>query len=306
MSNQHVALPEDEGKRIDVVVARVAAASRSAVAQAVEDGLILRNGALTKPSAALEIGDVIDYEVAAPKTIEPAAAQAIPLDIVYEDEAIVVVNKAAGMVTHPAHGSPNGTLINALIAHVGELPGDPLRPGLVHRLDRDTSGLLVVAKTQAALAALSKAMMERSIQREYLGLVAGIPEHDRGTIEGAIGRDPHDRMKFAIRLDGKPAVTHYVLHERLIRASELIFKLETGRTHQIRVHLRAIGHPVCGDPEYGTRGRFGLERQFLHAARLAFDHPLTGARIDVSSPLPEDLARALARAEGAPAAGGAS
>jgi 23S rRNA pseudouridine1911/1915/1917 synthase len=298
MSNRHVALPEDKGKRVDVVVARVAAASRSSVAQAVEDGLILRNGALTKPSAPLEIGDVIDYEVAAPKTIKPAAAQALPLDIVYEDEAIVVVNKAAGMVTHPAHGSPDGTLINALIAHVGQLPGDTLRPGLVHRLDRDTSGLLVVAKTEAALRTLGKAMMERSIEREYLGLVVGIPEHDRGTIEGAIGRDPHDRMKFAIRLDGKPAVTHYVLRERLIRASELIFKLETGRTHQIRVHLAAFGHPIICDPIYGRKdARLPLPGQALHARRLRLRHPFTGEELsfEVEPPQAYAIAREMLR-----------
>jgi len=298
MSNRHVALPEDEGKRIDVVVARVAAASRSAVAQAVEHGRILRNGALTKPSAPLEIGDVIDYDVAAPKTVEPPAAQAIPLDIVYEDEMLIVVNKAAGMVTHPARGSPDGTLVNALIAHVGQLPGDASRPGLVHRLDRDTSGLLVVAKTQAALAALGKAMTERSIEREYLGLVAGIPEHDRGTIEGAIGRDPHDRMKFAIRLDGKPAITHYALRERLIGASELIFKLETGRTHQIRVHMAAFGHPIVCDPIYGRKdARLPLPGQALHARRLRFRRPFTGEELsfEVEPPQAYLSARELLR-----------
>jgi 23S rRNA pseudouridine1911/1915/1917 synthase len=298
MNNRHVALPYDEGKRIDVVVARAAAASRSAVAQALDHGLILRNGAAAKASTLLEIGDVIDYTILPAKAIQAAAAQAIPLDIVYEDQTIVVVNKAAGMVTHPARGSPDGTLVNALIAHVGSLPGDISRPGLVHRLDRDTSGLMVVAKTEAALRKLGKAMMQRFIEREYLGLVAGIPEHDRGTIQGAIGRDPHDRMKFAIRLDGKPAVTHYVLRERLVQASELSFTLETGRTHQIRVHLAAFGHPLVCDPIYGRKdARFPLAGQALHARRLRFRHPLSGEDLsfEAEPPAPYVTAREMLR-----------
>ncbi|HEY0798730.1 MAG TPA: RluA family pseudouridine synthase [Candidatus Baltobacteraceae bacterium] len=266
---------EDAGKRIDVLVARLATASRSAVAEAIERGLVTRNGALVKPSTSLETGDTVDYEIIPPEPIE-VVPQNLPLDIVFEDDELLVVNKPAGMVTHPAHGAPDGTLVNALVAHVSSLPGDALRPGLVHRLDRDTSGLLVVAKTEGSLRALGKAMMRRFIEREYLGLVAGIPDHERGTIEGALGRDPHDRLRFAIRTDGKPAVTHYVLRERLHQASELLFTLETGRTHQIRVHMAAFGHPIVGDPVYGRKdARLPTRGQALHAWRLRFRHPVT-------------------------------
>ena len=205
-----------------------------------------------------------------------ADAEAIELDIVYEDDDLLVVDKPAGMVTHPAHGSRHGTLVNGLLAHATNLPGDPLRPGLVHRLDRDTSGLLLVAKTASALQSLGKAMQRRYIERIYLGLVHGVPEAERGTIEGALGRDPKNRLRYAIRADGKPAVTHYEIRERLKDASELIFRLETGRTHQIRVHMLAFGHPVVGDPVYGRRDpRAALDGQALHAWRLAFRHPRT-------------------------------
>ncbi|MGH7757597.1 MAG: RluA family pseudouridine synthase, partial [Vulcanimicrobiaceae bacterium] len=200
----------------------------------------------------------------------------LPLDIVYEDAALIVVNKPAGMVTHPAHGARDGTLVNALLAHVASLPGDAVRPGLVHRLDRETSGLLVVAKTEPALRALGTAMQRRAIRREYLGLVTGIPDHVRGTIDGAIGRDPNHRLRYAVRADGKPAVTHYELRERLVHASELRFQLETGRTHQIRVHLAAFGHPVLGDHVYGKHDeRVDLPGQALHAWRLELHHPET-------------------------------
>jgi 23S rRNA pseudouridine1911/1915/1917 synthase len=221
-------------------------------------------------------GDVITYELheRAPLAVE---AEAIDLTIVYEDDDVIVIDKPAGMVTHPAHGATSGTLVNALLAHVRSLPGDALRPGLVHRLDRDTSGLLVIAKTDAALSALGKAMKARHISREYLGLVSGVPIHAKGTIDGAIGRDPHNRLKYAITADGKPAVTHYEVRERLHNAAELLFQLETGRTHQIRVHMAAMGHPIINDPVYGkTDPRFDLPGQALHAWRLSFRHPRTG------------------------------
>jgi 23S rRNA pseudouridine1911/1915/1917 synthase len=208
------------------------------------------------------------------------------------------VDKPAGMVTHPAHGSTSGTLVNALLAHVN-LPGDSLRPGLVHRLDRDTSGLLVVAKTDEALSKLGIAMKARRIKREYLGLVHGVPEHARGTIEGAIGRDPHNRLKFAVVADGKPAVTHYELREKLGRNAELIFRLETGRTHQIRVHLAAMKHAIVNDPIYGREEpRLGLTGQALHAWRLAFVHPRTGVEMDFEVDPPPEYVRAKAMLRG--------
>jgi 23S rRNA pseudouridine1911/1915/1917 synthase len=233
-------------------------------------------------------GDVLEFAIAAPALLD-AGPEDIALDVVYEDEALLVVDKPAGMVTHPAHGARDGTLANALVAHAGTLPGHPQRPGLVHRLDRDTSGLLVVAKTDLALRALGKAMMRRAIQRTYLGLVVGVPAHAKGTIDGALGRDPHNRLKFAIRADGKPAVTHYELRESLGAHSELTFVLETGRTHQIRVHLAAFGHPVVNDPIYGKLdARIDLPGQALHAWRLAFNHPVTNAPLAFEAAPPVD------------------
>jgi 23S rRNA pseudouridine1911/1915/1917 synthase len=213
--------------------------------------------------------------------------QNLPLSIVYEDDDVVVVDKPAGMVTHPAHGARDGTLVNALLGHNENLPGDRLRAGLVHRLDRDTSGLLVIAKTDAALRALGKAMMRRFIEREYLGLVVGIPAHPEGTIEGTIGRDPHNRLKYVVRAGGRPAVTHYLLSEPLVGASELRFRLETGRTHQIRVHMASFGYPIVNDPVYGRRDpRVGLPGQALHAWRLRFRHPTTRADLEFEAEPP--------------------
>ena len=294
---RHDVTPEEVGKRVDVTVARLSRASRALVADAIKRGAVLVNGEPAKAGRALEEGDAIEYAVEErrPLTAEP---EDIPLAIVYEDDDLMVVDKPAGMVTHPAHGSTSGTLVNALLAHVN-LPGDSLRPGLVHRLDRDTSGLLVVAKTDEALSKLGIAMKARRIKREYLGLVHGVPEHARGTIEGAIGRDPHSRLKFAVVADGKPAVTHYELREKLGRNAELIFRLETGRTHQIRVHLAAMKHAIVNDPIYGREEpRLGLTGQALHAWRLAFVHPRTGVEMDFEVDPPPEYVRAKAMLRG--------
>ncbi len=237
-------------------------------------------------------GDVLDFVIPERPPLE-AQPEEIALTIVYEDDALLIVDKPAGMVTHPAHGARDGTLVNALLAHSGSLPGNPLRAGLVHRLDRDSSGLLVVAKTNAALTALGKAMMARAIGRTYLGLVVGIPAHPRGTVDGALGRDPRDRLRYAIRPDGKPAVTHYAVREPLTGASELEFTLETGRTHQIRVHMAALGYPLLNDPVYGTVDpRVDLPGQALHAWRLAFRHPETGAPVAFEAAPPPDYVAA--------------
>ena len=294
---RHDVTPEEVGKRVDVTVARLSRASRALVADAIKRGAVLVNGEPAKAGRALEEGDAIEYAVEErrPLTAEP---EDIPLAIVYEDDDLMVVDKPAGMVTHPAHGSTSGTRVNALLAHVN-LPGDSLRPGLVHRLDRDTSGLLVVAKTDEALSKLGIAMKARRIKREYLGLVHGVPEHARGTIEGAIGRDPHNRLKFAVVADGKPAVTHYELREKLGRNAELIFRLETGRTHQIRVHLAAMKHAIVNDPIYGREEpRLGLTGQALHAWRLAFVHPRTGVEMDFEVDPPPEYVRAKAMLRG--------
>jgi 23S rRNA pseudouridine1911/1915/1917 synthase len=222
-----------------------------------------------------------------------------PLEIVYQDEHLLVVDKGPGLVVHPARGHREDTLAQLLapLAAGGE---EPERAGIVHRLDRDTSGLLVVSRSPEAHRRLQAALAERKIEREYLALVEGRPPARTGTIEAPIGRDPRVRTRMAVGGAGaREARTHFSLERALAGTSLLRLRLETGRTHQIRVHLQAIGHPVAGDPEYGTPGLLGLERQFLHATRLAFDHPMTGERLEVRSPLPEDLERALSRAEAA-------
>ncbi len=228
--------------------------------------------------------------------VESDAAVAEPFRVAYEDEHLLVIDKAAGVVVHPAKGHREDTL-SQLLADVAA-GGDPERAGIVHRLDRDTSGLLVVARSQDAHSELQRALQAREIEREYLALVLGRPPARTGTIEAPIGRDPHVRTRMAIGgARAREARTHFELEQALSEHTLLRLKLETGRTHQIRVHLQAIGYPVAGDPEYGAPRALGLQRQFLHAARLAFAHPITGAPIAVESPLPADLRQALERAE---------
>jgi 23S rRNA pseudouridine1911/1915/1917 synthase len=223
-----------------------------------------------------------------------------PFTIVFQDEHLIVLDKGPGVVVHPARGHRENTLAQLLAPLLagGEDGPDSDRKGIVHRLDRDTSGLMVVARSEEAHRRLQAALADRLIEREYLALVEGRPPARSGTIEAPIGRDPRVRTRMAVGGAGaREARTHFTLERALHETSLLRLRLETGRTHQIRVHLRAIGHAVCGDPEYGTAGLLGLERQFLHATRLAFDHPLTGERVDVGSPLPADLQSALTRAE---------
>jgi 23S rRNA pseudouridine1911/1915/1917 synthase len=217
--------------------------------------------------------------------------------IVFQDEHLLVVDKGPGLVVHPARGHRDGTLSQLLAPLLAGGEGE--RAGIVHRLDRDTSGLLVLARSEEVLRRLQAALADRLIEREYLALVEGRPPARTGTIEAPIGRDPRVRTRMAVGGAGeREARTHFTLERALAETSLLRLRLDTGRTHQIRVHLQAIGYPVCGDPEYGTPGLLGLERQFLHATRLAFEHPLTGEPIEVLSPLPSDLQGALARAEG--------
>jgi 23S rRNA pseudouridine1911/1915/1917 synthase len=223
-------------------------------------------------------------------------ATSSPFSIAFQDEHLIVVDKGPGLVVHPSRGHADGTLAQLLAPLLAG--GESERAGIVHRLDRDTSGLLVLARSDEVLRRLQAALAERLIEREYLALVEGRPPARTGTIEAPIGRDPRMRTRMAVGGAGqRDARTHFTLERSLVGTSLLRLRLETGRTHQIRVHLQAIGHPVCGDPEYGTAGLLGLERQFLHATRLAFDHPLTGEHIEVVSPLPADLQGALARAE---------
>lgn len=240
-------------------------------------------------------GEAIEIEAPMQAAAEPGVAPP-ELSIAYEDDHLLVVDKPAGVVVHPAPGHAGGTLAQAL-AVAGAKGGEEDRPGIVHRLDRDTSGLLVVARSHETYEQLQRLVRRRALTREYLALVVGKPRSRRGTIDAPVGRDRHDRLRHSLETDRpRAAVTHFELEELLPRHALLRVRLETGRTHQIRVHLAAIDLPVAGDPTYGVAGDLGLERQFLHAARLAFEHPVTGAAVDVSSPLPSGLAEALATA----------
>jgi 23S rRNA pseudouridine1911/1915/1917 synthase len=271
--------------------------SRAAAARLLEAGAVLVDGQARGKSHKLAGGEEIAIE---PPEPAPAAPDIPPpeLTVAYADEHLIVVDKPAGVVVHPAPGHAGGTLAHALAA-AGAEGGEEDRPGIVHRLDRDTSGLLVVARSHQTYERLQRIVRRRALTREYLGLVVGKPRSRRGTIDAPIGRDRHDRLRHSLDT-AKPraAVTHFELDELLPQRALLRIRLETGRTHQIRVHLAAIDLPVSGDPLYGVPRDLGLERQFLHATRLAFDHPVTGVPVDVTSPLPPDLAAALETARG--------
>jgi 23S rRNA pseudouridine1911/1915/1917 synthase len=284
--------PEHAGERLDVFLAP-AAGSRAAAQRLIDAGLVLVDGEQRPKRHAVAAGERIDVQPARERE-EPDVPDA-SFAIAYEDEHLLVVDKPPGVVVHPARGHRAGTLVQALEGRVAG-GDDPRRPGIVHRLDRDTSGLLVVARTDAAHAALKAMLKRREVTREYLGLVEGRPAARAGTIDAPLGRDRRVRTRISTDTDDpRPAITHFETEDVFEGFTLLRVRLETGRTHQIRAHLLAIGHPVAGDPEYG-RPALGLERQFLHAERLAFAHPATGAAIDVRSPLPEDLSKALARA----------
>jgi 23S rRNA pseudouridine1911/1915/1917 synthase len=291
------ATPEDAGARLDAFLAGPLG-SRARAQRLIEAGAVRVDGAPRAKRHRLEGGEEVEVEVEEPReTAAPAAAaEPVPYTVAYADDALVVVDKPAGVVVHPARGHATGTLAQAL-AGVAAGGSEAGRAGIVHRLDRGTSGLLVVARTEAAHRALQGALRRRELVREYLALVEGRPPARTGTIDAPLGRDRRVRTRRSTDTDEpRPAVTHFALERALPRTTLLRVRLQTGRTHQIRAHLEAIGHPVVGDPEYGTAGRLGLERQFLHAARLAFDHPVTGERLDLVSPLPSDLAAALDRA----------
>ena len=289
--------PEAAGERLDVFLTG-ALGSRAAAQRAIDAGLVTVDGAARPKRHRLAGGERIEVDEA-DRRPEPATEEA-PVRVVCEDDSLLVVDKPAGVVVHPAGGHRSGTLAQALAGR-GRGGADPWRAGIVHRLDRDTSGLLVVAKDDDVHRRLQAMLRARAIQREYLALVEGRPPARRGTIDAPLGRDRRERTKVSVRTDvPRAAVTHFELERALPHATLLRVRLETGRTHQIRAHLEAIGHPVAGDPQYGTRGLYGLERQFLHATRLAFDHPVTAARIDVVSQLPQDLAAALEQAAQVP------
>ena len=307
----HLIGPELAGVRLDQAVARLESAlSRSYAQELIAEGHVRVNDRPAKASLHLKTGDRVTVEIP-PATPIALTAEPIPLTVVYEDADVLVIDKPAGLVVHPAPGHAGGTLVNALLAHTADLSlhGD-IRPGIVHRLDKDTSGLLVVAKHDTAHAALVRQHQARTMRKEYLALVLGTPAPAGGLIDAPIGRHPRERKRQAVIPEGRPARTHYTTeraygHLTLVRA-----RLETGRTHQIRVHFAFIGHPIIGDPVYGQRATreahaLGLTRQFLHATRLGFHLPGSGAWREFESPLPPDLAAALARLEAGDTAGAA-
>jgi 23S rRNA pseudouridine1911/1915/1917 synthase len=280
------------GRRLDRFLAEPLGSR--ARAQALIDAERVRvDGRLRPKSYLVAPGEVVEARPEDEANELVAQSGGAPFSIAHEDDSLLIVDKPPGVVVHPARGHWTGTLAQAVTAH-GADGGDPWRAGIVHRLDRDTSGLLVVAKNDDVHRALKAELAARKVRREYLALVEGRPPARTGTVDAPIGRHRRDRKLMSIDTDdGREARTHFEL-ERVLPAATLVrVVLETGRTHQIRVHMAAIGHPVCGDPQYGTTGLYGLQRQFLHAARLAFDHPVTGEPLDVSSPLPDDLVAAL-------------
>ena len=292
-----VAEPEELGERIDIVLTARGQVTRTLAQRGIRNGEITVNGREVRPSYRLEEGDVVAGELPQPIVTAPEAED-IPVDVRYSDEHLLVISKPPGVVTHPGRGHDTGTLVNALLG-LGETLSNrgSVRPGIVHRLDKDTSGLLLIAKDDATQEALVEAIRRREVERRYLALVRGVPSAATGTIDAPVGRHPTKRRQMAVVAGGKPSVTHYTLLEERDDRALLDVKLGSGRTHQIRVHLAHLGHPVLGDRVYGgysekTRA-LGLERPFLHAWRLALVHPATGDPLEVTDPLPADLAAAL-------------
>ena len=290
------------GERLDTFIARrCPELSRSQARRLIDEGLVSVNGRQAKPSEGVTAGLSVNVTIPPPETIE-LAPEAIPLTIIYQDGDIIVLDKPAGLTVHPAPGHPSGTLVNALLAACPDLQGivGTLRPGIVHRLDKDTSGLMVVAKNYRAQRALQHQLKERGVRKTYLALVKGVPSPREGTIGAPIGRHPKNRKKMAVVADGRESTTRYRVREEIAGGKYSLLEVEpvTGRTHQIRVHLAAIGHPVVGDATYG-RSSESIGRQFLHAHKLAFAMPLGGRTVEFVSPLPADLREALSRLQAA-------
>jgi 23S rRNA pseudouridine1911/1915/1917 synthase len=295
--NTYIVQPTEVGQRLDrYLTALVPDVSRTAIQHMITEGGVLVNGRSSKAGYGLREGDDIRvYHMLPAAQLSHVKPQSYPLEIVYEDDDLLVINKAAGMVVHPAPGHSDDTLVNALVARYPQLEeqNNDVRPGIVHRLDRDTSGLLIVAKNTRTQAALIEMMKQHTIVKRYLALVEGNISLDHGSIDAPIGRNPHNRQQMAITAtSSREARTHFRVLERFARHTLLLLELETGRTHQIRVHLKAIGHPVVGDAVYGSgrsKNEPMLQRQFLHAYQLKFQHPTTGEVVELEAPLPEDL-----------------
>ncbi|HEV2583157.1 MAG TPA: RluA family pseudouridine synthase [Ktedonobacteraceae bacterium] len=302
---------EAAGQRLDRYLTQaMQEMSRTVVQQLIVDGAVLVNDKTSKPGYVLRAGDAVQVTTPGNRQSQQAMRPlALDLDIIYEDNDILVVNKPAGLVVHPAPGHRDDTLVNALLAYLpqassadssGSLDA-PARAGIIHRLDKDTSGLLIVAKNARAQQALVEQMKRREIVKRYLALVDGVVSPDRGSIDAPIGRDPRNRQQMAITAVGsRDARTHFQVVQRFARHTLLLLQLETGRTHQIRLHLKAIGHPVVADPVYGSGNvlkHVPLHRQFLHASQLQFRHPITGQQLELEAPLPDDLRAVLAKKE---------
>ena len=274
--------------RIDKELAHhLADISRSQLQKWIEDGNVTVNGEKVKPKYKLVVGDRVVVQPEKPQKID-LEPENIPLDIVYEDDDVIVINKPQGMVVHPAPGHPNHTLVNALLYHspLSTINGE-FRPGIVHRIDKDTSGLLMIAKNDLAHRSLAAQLKAKTNEREYVALVHGVIKEERGTIDAPLGRSKKDRKKQAVVEDGRHAVTHFKVLERFQHYTLVSCRLETGRTHQIRVHMKYIGHPLAGDPLYGPRKTLPGNGQYLHARLLGFKHPRTGKQMTFTSPLPE-------------------
>ncbi len=292
--------PHDAGKRIDLVLTeKYPRFSRTRFQNLIEDQKVFLDGVVCKSRTKPRAGQIIELHIPPPKKIE-ILPEEIPLDILYEDDEILVLNKQPGLVVHPAPGHSKHTLVNAVLAHCGKLAqtDDPLRPGIVHRLDKDTSGCLMVAKHEEGLRKIGNQFEKRKVMKQYLALVWGKMKAFKGEVELAIGRHPIDRKKMAVVLTGKPAHTTFEVIERFEKATLVRVFLRTGRTHQIRVHMAHLGHPVLGDGDYGKKGmelseEMGITRQMLHAAILGVTHPRTNEWVIFSAPMPQDMIDAM-------------
>lgn len=288
---------EDAGDRIDrVIAARLGdRASRSQVQQWIKDGAVSVQDESVKSNYKLALGDIVTLHVPEPDEID-AVPEHIPLDIAYEDHDVIVVNKPRGMVVHPSYGHPRGTLVNALLHHCKDLSGigGVMRPGIVHRIDKDTSGLIMAAKNDQAHASLSAQLKEHTVVRKYMAIVHGVLPHKEGTVDAPIGRSMEDRKLYRVTdKNAKHAVTHFVVAEQFDDYALMQLQLETGRTHQIRVHMKFIGHPLVGDPVYGRSKGLKMDGQALHAAVLGFKHPVTGEYMEFQADMPEDMQQLL-------------
>lgn len=293
---EHIVHEEERAERIDKVISSLNPEwSRTQVQQWIKEGRVLVNGLKVKSNYKCNVQDEIEISVPEPEVLD-VEAEEMDLDIYYEDEDVLVVNKPKGMVVHPAAGHTSGTLVNGLMAHCKDLSGinGVLRPGIVHRIDKDTSGLLMVAKNDMAHNGLVEQLMNKTVKRKYTALVHGHIPHNKGTIDAPIGRDPKDRQKQAVVDNGKEAITHFEVIERIGGKYTLVeCRLETGRTHQIRVHMKYIGYPLVGDPKYGPKKTIDFGGQALHAGVLGFVHPRTKEYLEFEVPLPDDFVNLL-------------